>query len=949
MPSPQDEDFVRFAVASGHLSEAQAGDALAAVREIEGLGGSVSVGELLTRRGALTEAQVVQIRQGMAAARPPSKIPRALGGFELVSKVGQGGMGSVFKARQVDLDRTVAVKVLKPRLARNAKFVEQFLREARSAGRLNHANIVAAIDVGESEGFYYFAMEFVDGETLHQLLARDGPLPEGRAIGIATEVAKALDHAHHKDLVHRDIKPDNIMLTRDGRVRVTDFGLAKVVDKETLGGTDADRFLGTPAYMAPEQVRADPHIDCRADIFSLGVTLYEMLTGQRPFTGANTVAIAAAVIAEPLPSIRKQRPDASLAICRLVEKMTAKDPAKRPATPADVISALDSAASAPRLKPRAGGSAVRRGRPRPKKTPVGAYLAAGAIVLALAALAILLATRAARPRRPPSPVPVVRPPSAVRPIPTTTATAARERLLASLRKALSDADTYAADNPVAYASQIKRYNLVLADFPPQQQQYLPREGQALLRKLCARIEDLGEERRTAADKELARREAEAGRLLKAALDELKTARLAADLPNTASIGRAPRLFDTFPNELRTDGIATQLERRRDHYLGRAEPVYVALDSRAKALVKQKLYTKAKSTYAVAKTWHIPELAARADEAIAEVDKLIAQVGSEALRKAQQLFPAQARAVLGQLRARAYAEAAKAVAAALVDPALAPVRERVRRLDALVRGANALVVRAGIGVKKFQPGEMVRVAGLAGKFVRFHEGKIYLDAGAVIARPLVELGTGEIIALALTGYGDPRAQAEPAIGLFLLAEGDPDGARKRLAAAKAKAIDVDAALDVVAHLGSKPCPTCKGAKSVPCPACKATGVVAQAAAGPCDACAGKGTVPCPKCAGKGTFTCRFCKGTGRVARGRPCPRCKGRGTVDCPACQAGVVPCKKCGGTGKLSKAAPCPKCNGAKTIPCTTCGAAGRLAAPDLVVPTPPATPPKPPAPSPTP
>jgi len=171
--------------------------------------------------------------------------PTRIGGFEILETLGKGGMGTVYKARQVSMDRLVALKVLPPRLAKNEAFVQRFVREAHSAARLNHPNIVQGIDVGEAEGCHYFAMELVDGPTVKDLLKREGRLDEKKALSIVGAVARALEHAHRQGIIHRDIKPDNIMINRDGVVKLADLGLARSTetpDTVTIEGTQ----LGTP-------------------------------------------------------------------------------------------------------------------------------------------------------------------------------------------------------------------------------------------------------------------------------------------------------------------------------------------------------------------------------------------------------------------------------------------------------------------------------------------------------------------------------------------------------------------------------------------------------------------------------------------------------------------------------------------------------------------------------
>jgi hypothetical protein len=217
--------------------------------------------------------------------RPPAPLELAphFPHLEITELIGAGGMGAVYKARQVRLDRPVALKVLPPEVGRDPAFAERFLREARTLARLSHPHIVTVHDFGEAGGFYYFLMEFVDGVNLRQAL-RAGRFTPGQALGVVPQICDALQYAHDKGVVHRDIKPENLLLTAQGQVKIADFGLAKLLGRDegvpTLTGTR--QVLGTPHYMAPEQMEHPETVDHRADIFSLGVLFYEMLTGELP-------------------------------------------------------------------------------------------------------------------------------------------------------------------------------------------------------------------------------------------------------------------------------------------------------------------------------------------------------------------------------------------------------------------------------------------------------------------------------------------------------------------------------------------------------------------------------------------------------------------------------------------------------------------------------------------
>jgi serine/threonine protein kinase len=212
--------------------------------------------------------------------------------LEILALIGQGGMGAVYKARQKDLDRLAALKVLPPGIGGGA-FEERFAREAKALARLNHPGIVTIYDFGRANGLFFFLMEFVDGVNLRHVL-RSGRISPPEALAIVPEICDALQYAHNQGIVHRDIKPDNILLDRQGRVKVADFGLAKLLGTETApsltgggaasaaGLTGADKVVGTPRYMAPEQIERPTEVDHRADIYALGVVFYQMLTGELP-------------------------------------------------------------------------------------------------------------------------------------------------------------------------------------------------------------------------------------------------------------------------------------------------------------------------------------------------------------------------------------------------------------------------------------------------------------------------------------------------------------------------------------------------------------------------------------------------------------------------------------------------------------------------------------------
>jgi predicted Ser/Thr protein kinase len=247
--------------------------------------------------------------------------------YELEDVVGTGGMSSVYRARDQLLERYVALKILHPHYSEDEEYVERFRREARAVARLSHPHIVTVIDRGEDEGRQYIVFEYVDGENLKQLIERTGPLPTRRAIELAVSVADALAFAHENGIVHRDVKPQNVLITPDGDAKVTDFGIARSLDVEH-GVTQTGTVLGTSNYLSPEQAGGKATTPS-TDIYSLGVVLYELLTAEVPFPGENFVAIAMKHINEPAPDVLARRPDVPLRLAAAVDCALAKDPAER--------------------------------------------------------------------------------------------------------------------------------------------------------------------------------------------------------------------------------------------------------------------------------------------------------------------------------------------------------------------------------------------------------------------------------------------------------------------------------------------------------------------------------------------------------------------------------------------------------------------------------------------
>jgi serine/threonine protein kinase len=259
-------------------------------------------------------------------------------GYEILAKIGSGAMGTVFKARQKKMGRIVALKVLRPSLARNERFVDRLRREARIVGSLSHPNIVAGYDLGEEGGYHFFVMELVEGDSLKQLLSEWGMFPEEQVLDVAIQVCEALDHAYQRGIIHRDIKPGNILIDEVNRVKLTDMGLAKGPTDVTL--TRDGATVGTPQYISPEQARNPQDVDVRSDLYSFGATLFHMATGSPPFRGNSIGELITKVLSEREPWARDLNPLLSEGLNLVIRKLLAKDPERRYQNPAELLEDL---------------------------------------------------------------------------------------------------------------------------------------------------------------------------------------------------------------------------------------------------------------------------------------------------------------------------------------------------------------------------------------------------------------------------------------------------------------------------------------------------------------------------------------------------------------------------------------------------------------------------------
>ncbi len=355
----------------------------------QGSSSLVTVAATVVSQTPAASAQLQPVTIPSLSAAPAEAVPagqlapgRIIAGYRIEGLLGKGGMGSVYRATQLSMNRPVAFKVLAPRLAGDPAFVGRFRREARAAGRLHHPNLVTVHDSGEADGLVFFSMELVEGRSLKAVIKERGRLPADEALRLTRQALEALAYAHGKGVVHRDIKPDNLMLMANGQIKVADLGLSRI-DEGGDGGatnlfeTSAGSFMGSPHYMAPEQGRDAHSADQRSDLYSVGATLYHLVCGQPPFSGATAMEVLIAAQEHPLAWPAAAPPPAPLR--ELIARLLEKDPARRPPDAQAAIAVLDHL-----LTPQGGSQPV-----PPRRSWRGALLTAA--ILAITTLALLFA------------------------------------------------------------------------------------------------------------------------------------------------------------------------------------------------------------------------------------------------------------------------------------------------------------------------------------------------------------------------------------------------------------------------------------------------------------------------------------------------------------------------------------------------------------------------------
>lgn len=369
MPTLEDIRLGQLAVAQGLAQPLEIEECLADQHEMEQSGKYCQLGEILVEREFVTRSQLERLLSMQQEA--VQKVTR-IGHYELIRKVGEGGMGAVYQAKDTLTNETVALKVLPRSKAKDNTFRSRFESEARAAFEVDHPNIIKGLDVDQADGYHFLVMEYIDGKDIYVLLEQKGRFPEHEALRILEQIASALNHIHEERLVHRDIKPENILVTEDGFAKLTDMGLAVDKEQQTKRITKVGIAMGTPFYLSPEQIQGKSEIDIRSDIYSLGATVYEMVTGRPPFDGESATVVMMKHLNEQVPSPREIDHDISLIFCHILEKMMAKDPAERYQSPAELLNDLHLFAAGEQVtsvRPPPGRSSI--ARPLSKKGEKG--------------------------------------------------------------------------------------------------------------------------------------------------------------------------------------------------------------------------------------------------------------------------------------------------------------------------------------------------------------------------------------------------------------------------------------------------------------------------------------------------------------------------------------------------------------------------------------------------
>ena len=699
MVNSSDTLFIEMAVAKGYLDRANADEALNVQRATAEDGADRRLlREVIVEEAWMSAEQVGEVDSEIADG---SVRTGKIKGYKLLAKIGQGGMGTVYRVEREETGEIVALKVLPARMAQREDFVERFLREARAAAKMKSEHIVQPIDVGFSGGYYYFAMEYVQGESVDTTLSIDGAITESKALRIAYQMALALRDADHAGMVHRDIKPGNILVTDKGVAKLTDFGLAREIADHSV--TQTGVTLGTPNYMSPEQAKAMKSLDARSDIYSLGVTFYHMVTGTVPFKGETSLLTMLKHLNEQPVAPISRRPDLSRGCNDVILKMLKKDRDERYQRPEELIDDLQlvmdgkppvhAESTEPKAEEEAGHAAGempedierfaeeirKQARVRWLRAGVGLFVAA---LIGVAAWKLFLsedgtedtsggASVSPRKRAP-------RGGTSKKDGGQMTGSPRQERIA---RVELDKAKQYAADEPTQLVEIVKQF--------------------AAAMEKCRRTSAYAEARQL--------HEGARQKLTAAVSAGLKSCSDAAErLAGKDRFGEAVAAFDKFPPALRTWQTIQQIDQVKDRFNQRAWARFQELRRKAERCIRSKKLGVARAVIEPARSFGISGITTQANEVLAQIEKEATAAISEQSRKAIEAYRSAVMKVRGHVRRGNFAQARGELAhqsRLITDPA---VRDLLATNYPTLAAAKKVWDAVMVGVQRLRRGSKMLI-------------------------------------------------------------------------------------------------------------------------------------------------------------------------------------------------------------------------------------------------
>jgi len=695
MIDPSDTLFIEMAVAKGYLDRDTADEALNIQRATEADGEERRLlREIVGDEGWMTVEQVHEVDEQIQGG---SEHTGKIEGYRLLAKIGQGGMGAVYKAEREETGEVCALKILPRRMAERQDFVERFLREARAAAKMKSMYIVQPIDVGVSGGYYYFAMEYVKGESVDTTLSIDGAISESKALKIVHQMAIALRDAESVAMVHRDIKPGNILVTAEGVAKLTDFGLARQIDDHSV--TQTGVTLGTPNYMSPEQAKAMKSLDVRSDIYSLGVTFYHMVTGEVPFKGETSLHTMLKHINEPPVAPIELRPDLSRGGNDVILKMLAKNRDQRYGKPDELIKDVElvmegkppsyAASTAPAADAEGGGAAevpeeIERFAREIRKQGLVRWLRMG-VALFAAVLVGIAVWKLGFGEKDPGPEDAVV--SAAGggadqkkgsgPTGGLKASPRRER---EAQMALDKAKRDAEDDPKLLI-EIER---AFADA----------EEKCRSTSLYPEAKRLHEEYRRKRDAAVSAAVSACRKEARARTDEDK-------------FGEALAAYDTFPGHLRTEATIKPIERDKRKLREKAWDRWGELKQRAESYVTSRKWSHAKRTVEAAREFGIPGITTKANELLAEYDKA-ETAASVKNREAIEAYRKAFSQIRSHVRRGRFPQARTALVEQRAKAAHELVRTMLAGMGPILNAAERVWANVLAGAQALRPGDTLRV-------------------------------------------------------------------------------------------------------------------------------------------------------------------------------------------------------------------------------------------------